>query len=104
MAGRRERSPALRLLGSLAAEFFLKRYWNQTAIGPYVVVTCEVRPSAYESTVTWGEGGPQVDCFGSALAFDEGNAKDAHEDLCDQIERSVGVGRVPLASGHPPAA
>jgi hypothetical protein len=87
----------------VAAEFFLTRYWNKTAIGPYVVVTCEVRPSAFETTVTWGDGGAQVDRFGSALAFDEGNARQAHDDLCEQIEQGTGLARTPLTSGSPAA-
>jgi hypothetical protein len=103
VAKRRTRSAPLRLLGPVAAEFFLTRYWNRTAVGPYVVVTCEVQPSAYETTVTWGDGGSQVDCFGSAFAFDEGNARKAHDDLCEQVELNTGLARVPITNGSPAA-
>ena len=51
---------ALKTIGE-AARFFLTRHWVRTAFGPYAVSTSEVRPGAYETRVTWGEEGPEVE-------------------------------------------
>jgi hypothetical protein len=87
-----------------SARFFLTRYWEQTSIGPYVVTSVEVRPGVYETSVTWGEDGPEVELFGSARAFDRENAEAAHEEICDRVEESIGAERAPLVGGLPPAA
>lgn len=92
---------ALKTIGE-AARFFLTRHWVRTRVGPYVVTTTEVRPSAYETTVTWGEDGPEVDYFGSGLAFELKDATDNHEAICGQVEASVGLVRLPAP--RPPAA
>jgi hypothetical protein len=92
---------ALRPIGE-AARFFLTRHWERTAVGPYVVTTAEVRPGAYETTVTWGEAGPEVEHFGSGLAFDPGQAEAEHEAVCARVE--AGVGRTRLPMSRPPAA
>lgn len=85
-----------------AARFFLTRYWVRTRIGPYVVTTVEVRRSAFETGVTWGEDGPEIDEFGAGLAFDRGGATENHEAICEQVE--VSVGRVGVPASPPPAA
>ncbi len=84
---------ALKTIGE-AARFFMTRYWVRTSIGPYVVTTTEVRPSAYETGVTWGEDGPEVEQFGSGLAFELDDAKANHEAICSQVEAGVGLVRV----------
>jgi hypothetical protein len=84
-----------------AAQFFLARDWVRTRVGPYIVTTTEVRPSAYETGVTWGEDGPEVEHFGCGLAFDLGDATANHEAICEQVEASVGSVRVPAP---PPCA
>jgi hypothetical protein len=94
---------ALRTIGS-AAHFFLTRHREQAWVGPYVVTTVEVRPNAYETHVTWGEGGPQVEHFGSALAFDPVAAAEAHEEVCVRIEHETGLERLSKASPPAPAA
>lgn len=85
-----------------AARFFLTRYWVRACIGPYVVTTTEVRPSAYETSVTWGEDGPEVEQFGSGLAFELSDATENHEAICGRVEARVGLVRV--AATPPPAA
>lgn len=92
---------ALKTIGE-AARFFLTRHWVRTRIGPYVVTTTEVRPSAYETSVGWGEDGPEVELFGSGLAFDLSDAKANHEEICSRVEAGVGLVRVPATL--PPAA
>lgn len=92
---------SLRPIG-LAARFFLTRHWEQTWVGPYVITTAEVRPSAYETTVTWGEGGPQVESLGSALCLDLADARAAHEAACVRVERELGARGQPAP--QPPAA
>ena len=92
---------ALKTIGD-AARFFLKRHWVRTRIGPYVVTTTEVRPGAYETNVSWGEAGDQVEEFGSGLAFDVGEADADHKAICTRIEEGVGQVRAP--SDYPPAA
>ncbi|HVX32576.1 MAG TPA: hypothetical protein VHA80_05485 [Solirubrobacterales bacterium] len=92
---------ALRPIGE-AVRFFLTRHWERTAVGPYMVTTAEVRPGAYETTVTWGEDGPEVDAFGGGLAFDPGRARAEHEAICERVEASVGGTRLPMT--RPPAA
>jgi hypothetical protein len=92
---------ALKTIGE-AARFFLTRHWVRTRVGPYVVTTTEVRPSAYETTVTWGEDGPEVAHFGSGLAFELPDANANHEAICEQVEASVGPLRAPAP--RPPAA
>jgi len=92
---------ALKMIGE-AARFFLTRHWVRTRVGPYVVTTTEVRPSAYETTVTWGEDGPEVDHFGSGLAFELRDATANHEAICERVEAGVGLIRLPAP--HPPAA
>ncbi|HEX7244093.1 MAG TPA: hypothetical protein VF245_00835 [Solirubrobacterales bacterium] len=92
---------ALKTIGE-AARFFLTRHWVRTRIGPYVVTTSEVRPSAYETSVTWGEDGPEVERFGSGLAFEPEGAAENHEAICERVEASVGRVRAPVP--HPPAA
>lgn len=87
---------ALKTIGE-AARFFLTRYWVRTQIGPYVVATTEVRPSAYETSVTWGEDGPEVEQFGSDLAFALIRAQKNHDAICRAVEDSVRLGRVPVA-------
>lgn len=92
---------ALKTIGE-AARFFLTRHWVRTRVGPYVVTTTEGRPSAYETTVTWGENGPEVDHFGSGLAFELKDASANHEAICERVEASVGLLR--LSAPRPPAA
>ena len=92
---------ALRTIGE-AARFFLTRHWFRTHVGPYVVTTTEVRPGAYETSVTWGEDGPEVHQFGSGLAFELKDATADHEAICGQVEASIGLVRLP--AHHPPAA
>lgn len=92
---------ALKTIGE-AARFFLTRHWVRTRIGPYVVTTTEARPSAFETSVTWGEDGPEVEQFGSGLAFELSDAKANHEAICNQVE--AGVGLVRVAATPPPAA
>jgi hypothetical protein len=92
---------ALKTIGE-ATRFFLTRHWVRTRVGPYVVTTTEVRPSAFETGVTWGEGGPEVEDFGGGLAFDPEDAAANHEAICKQVEASVGLVRVPAP--NPPAA
>ena len=77
----------------------MTRHWVRTRIGPYVVITTEVRPSAYETSVTWGEEGPEVDYFGAGLALNLVDAKALHERICDRVEGEVGVLR---AFAHQP--
>lgn len=89
----------------LATRFFLTRRWNQSVIGPYVVTTAEVRISAFETTASWGVDGPQLDeLFGAELTFDEKDASDAHEAMCQSVEREAGVERTAITGGHPSAA
>lgn len=92
---------ALKTIGE-AARFFLTRHWVRTRIGPYVVTTTEVRPSAFETSVTWGEDGPEVDQFGSGLAFELADAKSNHEAICSEVEAAVGLVRI--SATPPPAA
>lgn len=92
---------ALKTIGE-AARFFLTRHWVRTAVGPYVITTVEVRPSAYETSVTWGEDGPEVSHFGSELAFERDEASGNHEQLCGRVEAEVGLARAGAA--RPPAA
>jgi hypothetical protein len=92
---------ALKTIGE-AARFFLTRHWVRTRIGPYVVTTTEVRPSAYETSVTWGEDGPEVDQFGSGLAFELADAKSNQEAICRRVE--AGIGLVGMSASPPPAA
>ncbi len=92
---------ALKTIGS-AAKFFLTRHWERSWVGPYVITTTEARPGAYETTVTWGEAGPQVEQFGSGLSFDLDGAEDVHREVCERVEREVGLERQPAP--RPPAA
>jgi hypothetical protein len=92
---------ALKTIGE-GARFFLTRHWVRTRIGPYVVTTTEVRPSAYETSVCWGEDGPEVELFGSGLAFELSDAKANHEVICNGVE--AGVGLVRVSATLPPAA
>lgn len=92
---------AVKTIGE-AVGFFLTRYWVRARIGPYVVTTTEVRRSAFQTSVTWGEGGLEVDQFGSALAFDQVAADVNHEAICERAEASTGLRRVALRV--PPAA
>lgn len=85
-----------------AARFFLTRYWVRDRIGPYVVTTAEVRPSAYKTSVSWGEDGPELDEFGSGLAFEPAEADVNHEAVCGRVEARAGLARVPAQP--PPAA
>ncbi len=85
-----------------AARFFLTRHWVRTRVGPYVVTTTEVRPKAYETTVTWGEDGPEVERFGSGLAFDPAVADANHLAICRRVEAVVG--QAPVPAGPRPAA
>jgi hypothetical protein len=85
-----------------AARFFLTRHLVRTRIGPYVVTTTEVRPSAFETGVTWGEEGPEVESFGSGLAFELAQATANHEAICERVEASAGLMRLPAPC--PPAA
>lgn len=92
---------ALKTIGE-AARFFLTRHWVRTRIGPYVVTTTEVRPSAYETAVTWGDEGPEVEQFGAGIAFELSDAKVNHEAICNRVEAGVGLVRAFVTS--PPAA
>lgn len=92
---------ALKTIGE-AARFFLTRHWVRTRIGPYVVTTTEVRPGAYETSVCWGEDGPEVEQFGLGLAFELSEAKANHEAICNRVEAGVGLERV--SATPPPAA
>ena len=66
-----------------------------------MVTTVEVRPSAYETGVTWGEDGPEVEEFDNGLAFDLGDADRNHQAICEEVEASVGLVGVP---DSPPTA
>lgn|GEM_PF-1912232 len=92
---------ALKTIGE-AARFFLTRHWVRTRIGPYVVATTEVRPSAYKTSVTWGDDGPEVEQFGSGFAFDQADARTNHEAICSRVEGGVGLVRMTVTP--PPAA
>ncbi|MBS1860445.1 MAG: hypothetical protein JSS68_01915 [Actinobacteria bacterium] len=92
---------ALKTIGE-AARFFLTRHWVRTHVGPYVVTTAEVRRSTFHTSVTWGEDGPEVDDFGSGLAFELPDANANHEAICERVEESVGLVRLPAP--RPPAA
>jgi hypothetical protein len=92
---------ALKTIGE-ATRFFLTRHWVRTRIGPYVVTSVEVRPSAYETSVTWGEEGAEVECFGVALVFDLLDAKSRHEQICARVEAQAGLIRA--SAPRPPAA
>lgn len=92
----------MKLVGKAARKFFLTRHLDRSWIGPYVVTTVEVRPGALETTVTWGEGGLQVEQFGSGLAFDLERADELHDAVCVRVEEEVGVARIPAPL--PPAA
>jgi hypothetical protein len=94
---------ALKMIGS-AVEFFLKRHWQRTVIGPYVVTTVEVRAGVYESSVTWGDGGPTVDLFGSGRAFDKEAAEDTHRELGRRVRRQTGPTAATAVDFPPPAA
>jgi hypothetical protein len=91
---------ALRPIAS-AAGFFLTRHWQRTAIGPYVVTTAEVRRDVFETSVTWGDEGPEVSVFGSGKSFDQGSAEETHTALSTVIERAVGL---PAVADFPPPA
>jgi len=91
----------MRTIGE-ATRFFRTRHWAGTRVGPYVITTTEVRPSAYETTVTWGEAGPEVERFGPGLAFERERADELHEGLCEEVEEATGLRRLPLPL--PPAA
>ena len=91
----------LRTIGE-ATRFFLTRHWVRTRVGPYVVTTTEVRPGAYETSVTWGEDGPEVERFGAGPAFDPAGAEADHEAVCRRVEAVVG--QAPASAGPPPAA
>jgi hypothetical protein len=85
-----------------AARFFLTRYRVNTLVGPYVITTTEVRPGRFETTVTWGEGGPEVEHFGSDPTFARSAAAVRHEETCEHVEASAGLAPAPALS--PPAA
>jgi len=97
---RRSRSQPRR--SAFSARAFLARYWKQSRVGPYAVTTTEVRPGAYETTVTWGEDGPEVHQFGSGMAFDLERAEEVQDELCKRVEAEIGLVRAPAP--HPPAA
>lgn len=80
--------------------FHLTRYRERAWIGPYVVTTAEVRPSAFETTVTWGEDGPEVEQFGSGVAFGVERAEEVHDSVCRRVEGEVGLTRVPVLPRH----
>jgi len=67
-----------------------------------VVTTAEARTNAFETSVTWGEDGPEVEHFGGGLAFGLHHATANHEVICEQVEASVGLVRIPASP--PPAA
>lgn len=100
---RRLRQGAPRSIGN-AARFFLTRHCERTAIGPYVVTTTEARPRRFETSVTWGQAGPEVEAFGSGVAFDLPNAKAVHAELCQCIEEITGRRAVPISLDGPSAA
>lgn len=76
-----------------ASRFFLTRYWVKTRIGPYVVTTTEIRPGLYETSVTWGEGGLEVEEFDTSLAFEPTAAPVDHETTCRVVEEATGLVR-----------
>jgi hypothetical protein len=94
---------ALRPIGA-AAQFFLTRHWQRTVIGPYVLTTVEIRPGTYETSVTWGDGGPEIDAFGSGRAFDREAAEDTHREMREAIEHAAGPNVASRDFGLPPAA
>jgi len=94
---------ALKTIGE-ATRFFLTRHWQQASIGPYVITTAETRPGRFETTVTWGEEGPRIQRFGSALSFDLEGALDSHEEMCERVEREAGIERRFPTPPQPPAA
>lgn len=102
MSGKRGSSGSPRLIGA-AAKFFLERFWVQTVIGPYVLTTVESRPGVYDTTVTWGEDGPEVDAFGSGQSFDETAAQENHEEVEASIVKQIGAGSHTVL-GNPPFA
>jgi hypothetical protein len=93
----------LRTIGS-AARFFLTRYWQRTVIGPYVLTTVETRPNIFDTSVTWGEAGPEVDVFGSGRAFDSVAARENHAEVEKAIRRDLGIGARSFIDFPPPAA
>lgn len=94
---------ALKRIGS-AAQFFLTRYWQRTVIGPYVLTTVETRPGVFETTVTWGDDGPEVDVFGSGRSFDRPSAEENHEEVQEAITSRVGNRARIVVDFPPPAA
>jgi len=94
---------SLKRIGS-AAEFFLTRYWQRTVIGPYVLTTVETRPGVFETTVNWGDDGPEVDAFGSGRSFDKASAEENHEEVEEAITNRVGKCARIVIDFPPPAA
>jgi hypothetical protein len=94
---------ALKRIGS-AAEFFLTRHWQRTVIGPYVLTTVETRRGVFETSVTWGDDGPEVDAFGSGRSFDQASAEENHAEVRAAITRDVGDGARLVVDFPPPAA
>jgi hypothetical protein len=93
----------LKTIGS-AARFFLTRYWQRTVIGPYVLTTVETRPNVFDTSVTWGEEGPEVKVFGSGRAFDCVAAQENHVEVEEVIRRRLGAGTRIVTDFPPPAA
>lgn len=99
--GRRGRRAALRP-ARLAVRLVVTRHWRTTPVGPYAVVTVEVEPERYETSVTWGEGGAEVEPFAVVRRWGDADAEAAHDALCERIERELGAER--RSAARPPAA
>ncbi|MGN6274679.1 MAG: hypothetical protein ACTHNP_01965 [Solirubrobacterales bacterium] len=64
----------------------------------------ETRPNVFDTSVTWGEEGPEVEAFGSGRAFDSVAAKENHADVEEAIRRHIGAGARSFIDFPPPAA
>lgn len=75
-----------------------------TRVGPYVVTTAEVNLGRYETAVTWGEDGPEIDSFSSGKSFSKGAAEQTHSEILDEVKEAVGPGVAISPFQLPPAA
>jgi hypothetical protein len=99
--GSRPRRDGLRP-ARLAVRAVRDRHRRATLVGPYAVVTVEVRPGLYETSVTWGDGGAEISGFDRSVAFARPAADRDHEETCRAAERVLGVARRPAPAS--PAA
>lgn len=101
---RHRRSRARLRPGGVAFRLFLTRHWQRTPVGPYVVTTAEVEVGKFETTASWGEGGPEIEAFGKDVTFRQPDARIAHDDMCRAAERATGIARSISLGGPTPAA